>query len=402
MTYSIFLLISCIIPSIYSLPKFTPADLDELQRIPETNSFLLHKHPYDGGVFISLEYCYHIFGRGYTPYPTSESLQSITGWLVPLFVLVGNMYMPSFSGMLQNILHFLAVTGHLLADPIDTIWSLGCKLQVRRIIYWRLGSVNPGLNQKERRELTTILFTLHDYLDTQPTSDRTVRVLVEAWIHNPEAVGKAAKRLNDMRVKNTRRVVVAIIVYIATVFTAWHRTKDNPPLYYPHRIALRELYYWLLSAIVLSCVAGGFPTDQTAKWVLEDHHLAYILGLRHQELKPWEGGTYSCAVDRTMDARKAWLLLQAFMAVTFSWASAFAMSWISSTPGLECRNILQLCYWMIWTLNCGINWALHCAVVSKNTRLKLWWQLVMVKDFLIGMTMVLVLFAAFKGKSIDK
>jgi len=172
MTYSlIFLTLSCIIPSIYCLPisKLTPAGLDkELQKIAETNSILLDKHPYDGGVFISLEYCYHIFGRDYTPYTTSEAMQSITGWLVPLFVLVGNMYMPSFSGMLQNILHFLAVTGHLLADPIDTIWSLGCKLQVRRIIYWRLGSVNPGLKQKERRELTTILFTLHDYPDTHP------------------------------------------------------------------------------------------------------------------------------------------------------------------------------------------------------------------------------------------
>ncbi|KAF8538942.1 hypothetical protein BDD12DRAFT_805755 [Trichophaea hybrida] len=409
--FLLLLTLGILIPCIYSTTfrPLNPVELDKEREYVQTHQTFLHLPvpPYEGGVFVSVEQCQQTFGKGYTHYTVQEILDGVTAWLVPLLALVGNISMPRFEESKTNVLHALAVTGHLLADPIDTIWSLACKLQIRSIIHHQLRIIDPNLESEELRQLGTILFALHDYLNTQSTSLRTVRSLITEWRSDPEPVKKVARRLKNLRIKNTRRVVLAIAVYFASVVTAWGSTWKDPPLYFLHRVAFRELYYWLLLAIVLSCMAGGFPTEKIVKWVLQDHQLAEILDLRDKpeildhrnepELMVLNGGTYSFSVDRKMDARKWWLLVQSFVAVFSAWGSAFVMSWISPTMGLECRGILQLGYLTIWIANCGINWALHYHFVGKRNQLDQWWQVVMVKDFVLGSLMLLVLVFAFMG-----
>jgi hypothetical protein len=111
--------------------------------------------------------------------------------------------MPHFEETKTNVLHALAVTGHLLADPIDTIWSLTCKLQIRSIIRHQLRFIDPNLEGEELRQLGTILFALHDYHNTQSTSYKTIESLIAKWKSNPEPVKKAARRLKNLRIKNT-------------------------------------------------------------------------------------------------------------------------------------------------------------------------------------------------------
>jgi len=422
----LFLTLINMVPFINSLgTHLTPAGLSEELATVNNSSILHDVHPYPDSVFVPVSYCYEKFGHDYTPYPAREAFQGITGWIVPLLVLVGNMYMPHFATTSLTVFHFFAVTGHLLADPIDSIYSLGIKLRMRRMIYYTICTIrqaDPALEHTMDDEvvgqLRTILFALHDYLGTDPVHPSTIATLIQGWNNNPIAVCRAADRLKDHRVKNTRRVVLAIAVYIASLVTAWERTKNDPPLYFLHTIALRELYYWLLPAIVLSCMAGGFPTDKTVKWVLEDNDLALTLGLRDQKFQPWNGGTYSFAVDRSMDLPKFWLLVLAFLAVGFAWASAFAMSWISPTKGLECRGMLQLTYLGTWVINCGVNWGLYAVlkwimgwnegrlrrwklswlVGNTEDRLRRWWICVMSKDIFLGAAMLGILLGAFKGE----
>jgi hypothetical protein len=400
----ILLFVSFIIPCIHSLSELSTAGLEtELQKFVGNStalSRLVDVHPYENGTFIPLQICYELFGRSFTPYHSKRELQTLTIWWFPLIVLVGNMYMPRFTSLSLDIRHFLAVTGHLLADPVDTIWSLLCKLDVLVYSYEGVRSIDPGLNDKDVRRLATILVALHDHPDTRSTSRDTVRHLIQEFRCHPSSVRRAAERLTDLRVNNTRRAAIAIGAYIATVGGALVRSLNEveAPINLLQIVALRQLYYWLLPAIVLSCMAGGFPSSKTSRAVLEDNYLAEVLSLGNQQLQPWNGGTYSLAVDRRMDSRKAWLLILAYAAVSSAWAFAFATSWISPTPGLKCGGILQLLFLGIWIGNNCLNWGLYKSFKpTRDHDFKRCWKWVMIKDITLSIGMSVVLFVVFKG-----
>jgi hypothetical protein len=145
-------------------------------------------------------------------------------------------------------------------------------------------------------------------------------------------------------------------------------------------------------------MAGGFPSSKTSRAVLEDNYLAEVLSLGNQQLQPWNGGTYSLAVDRRMDSRKAWLLILAYAAVSSAWAFAFASSWISPTPGLKCGGILQLLFLGIWIGNNCLNWGLYKLFIpTRDHDFKRCWKWVMIKDITLSIGMSVVLFVVFQG-----
>jgi len=478
MAYSLFLLtLSCIVPLIHGWTKLSSDGLlEESKKVPGNSSILLDVHPYDGGVFVSLEYCEKTFGSRFTPYPFKLALQLIMGWLIPLLTLIGNIYMPTFtkappptsknafqpklskhstsessvqheasqhsiskddtpqnpasedailhetfrhsfsehaaqhevplqssSERFINIWYFLAVTGHLLADPVDAIWSLLCKLDGRRKIYKhviKVSSTDPRLDDQDVLHLATILFALDDYPDTHATDMGTVQALKDGFGKNRKIVRQAAKSLIDLHVKNTLYVTLAIAVYIGSIVSALEKSRKDPPIFFLHTIALRELYYWLLPAIVLSSIVGGFQTDRTSKWVLKDTRVLTIFPkFKLERLKPWNGGTYSFAVDKKTAPRKKILWCLAFGAVGCAWASAFLMNWISPTQGLECRGILQLSYGMAWGLNSTLNSAIYRKINNQEWKLVRSWKWIMVKDVVISTAMLLVLLLAFQGET---
>ncbi|KAF8537437.1 hypothetical protein BDD12DRAFT_982150 [Trichophaea hybrida] len=284
--------------------------------------------------------------------------------------------------------------------PSRYLWSLLCKLDIPRISYDRVRCIDPNLDEKDVRRLATILFALHDHPGTHPTSDDTIGRLIQELKRNPVIVRRAAERLTDLRVKNSRRAAVAIVAYIATIGGALERSlhEAKPSINLLHTIAFRQLYYWLFPAIVLSCVAGGFPSNKTSMSALEDNDLAEVLCHGNKQLQPWNGSTYSFAVDRTMDSRKRWLLLLSYGSVSCAWIFAFATSWIAPTPGLECRGILQLLYLVVWTLNNRLNWGLYKSFSpTRDDAFKRWWKWVMIKDSVLGTGMLMVLLTAFRG-----
>jgi len=160
----------------------------------------------------------------------------------------------------------------------------------------------------------------------------TVQALKDGFGKNRKIVRKAAKRLIDLHVKNTLYVTLAIAVYIGSIVSALGKSRKDPPIFFLHTIALRELYFLLLPAIVLSSIVGGFQTDRTSKWVLKDSRFLTIFPkFKLERLKSWNGGTYSFAVDKKTAPRKKILWCLAFGVVGCAWASAFLMNWISPT-----------------------------------------------------------------------
>jgi len=115
----------------------------------------------------------------------------------------------------------------------------------------------------------------------------------------------ASTVLSQTRVKNARRSMLAIIAYAYPLFTSMASGKASASalVHFPHTIALRELYDWLLSAITLSSAAGAFPTHWTSYLALQPlaGKIRRIAAFRKIDqgdlpltcLKPWNGAIYT-------------------------------------------------------------------------------------------------------------
>ena len=95
-----------------------------------------------------------------------------------------------------------------------------------------------------------VKFTQHDRLTREDRED----ILI--------LCNHASTVLSQTRVKSARRSMLGIIAYAYSLFTsmASGKASASAPIHFLRTIALRELHYWLLSAITLSSAAGAFPT----------------------------------------------------------------------------------------------------------------------------------------------
>jgi hypothetical protein len=181
-----------------------------------------------------------------------------------------------------------------------------------------------------------------------------------------------ARNTASDRRHNKFHSVLAIIVYRKEVFIALIQANFNAdfPYYILYTLALRQIYYWLFCAIILSGATSGFA-DQ---W-LSHAFLAQFLDGRLRNLKrvarrrafhyadiilipiePWDGGNYSWKYPkqgqkRQMTRRQIALLLLAMAAVALPVAIAFVMSWYTPTIGLGDRGIIELSFAGMWILN---------------------------------------------------
>ena len=115
------------------------------------------------------------------------------------------------------------------------------------------------------------------------------------------------------RVKSARRSMLAIIAYAYRLFIsmAGGKASASAPVHFPHTIALRELHYWLLSAITLSSAAGAFPTRWTSYVALQPlaSKIRRIAALRKTDrgdlpltcLKPWNGAMYTWRSQKSFE-----------------------------------------------------------------------------------------------------
>ena len=100
-------------------------------------------HPYDNQSRICLRYdaCLNYAGEGYTEYTTQDFWDIISAWRIPLIALIATTPLPAY-----GFLSWIFAIVHMLADPIDTLWSLFYKLALaRRNEEWALHKNKDGL-----------------------------------------------------------------------------------------------------------------------------------------------------------------------------------------------------------------------------------------------------------------
>ena len=100
-------------------------------------------HPYDNQSRICLRYdaCVAYAGEAYTEYTTQDFWDIISAWRIPLIALIATTPLPAF-----GFSSWIFAIVHMLADPIDTLWSLFYKLSLaRRNEEWALNENRNGI-----------------------------------------------------------------------------------------------------------------------------------------------------------------------------------------------------------------------------------------------------------------
>lgn len=392
-----------------------------------------------------LEYC----GTGYGNYPAWSVVSALTDWVIPLFLLLGNITYSESSSFIfifkgnnyGGQLNWIAVISHLLVNPFDFLLSLALKLDSGRSIKERVDRLGPALDieSEERKYLCGICYALEDFdygvhvetllasLEHKAPKDDTFDLSTfeedinksctqfEAnlnWESIRTILRPTARNIAAGRRHNKLHSTLAIIMYGKDVFIALIQGKcdENFPYHLPHTLALRQLYYWLFCAITLSAAAGGFANQWSSHAFLNEFLEARIFNLRNMSknssfqytdiqldrIEPWSGGNYHWryrppGYPFNITLRKTYLLLLVIAAIGSPIVIAFLMSWFTPTAGLGARGIAELSFAGMWVLNCILTRAVSWKWQGKDLfKIYLW-------NTFWSLASLFILFGAFQG-----
>lgn len=363
---------------------------------------------------VGLDACEALAGPGYGTYGVGNALDAIGTWVVPLLVLVGNINYASFQR--QAYWNQVMVALGLLGNPIHSMWALLTKLDVKRRIEARVRAELTTRNECDVWIYSTILYTLDDFNFSEKFK-KHLKILMDVandpakW-EAKEACHQAAVQLKVSRVNNTRRALLAILGYLAAITANILRSvfADKVALHISHTIALREINFWLLCAILLSARVGGLPSEWNSVGVMmdlqsrlnESQGSDVHFGLNR--LEPWTGGNYtwrpikdvSVKFSKTKDSRHRILAFLCFLSVTTAMAMSVAISYNTPTKGFGVRNIVEISYWVWWCVNAVFTYYVDKYYWSSSHKFSYWIKS-STKDVFVTVFMLSLLFSAWAG-----
>ncbi|KAF2094694.1 hypothetical protein NA57DRAFT_79866 [Rhizodiscina lignyota] len=361
-----------------------------------------------GNVWTTVEECELLCGVGSYPYEMWEVINAVTTWMLPLFVLVGNVQFSTFqleaswrrgggwAWVRDAVLSHIFIACHLLGNPIDYIWSHLERLQdMRQTRLQAEGDYNRpiiciALQDFDSEDIGNIRAALENQLDatvgSRKQAKRRARLLA--------ACQHSAFLLAHTRISSTRRSAVAVIAYSVALFTSLSSAMaQNPlPVHTPHTLALRELYYWLIMAVAVSSSTGAFPTEYTEWAALKP--VIDVVKKRKTTLGrvvSLEGGSYGHRPQKKMNRESFPRLTVAMLSVGVAWVFSFIMSWITPTQGLGCRNFVEIGYLCTWIVNFFFSYFIQQMAKHKWP----WW--VLASDVIVAVPSILCLFLAWQG-----
>lgn len=130
-----------------SQPTFNFEYLHNFTHSPSTDqSYILHPFPDQNVLALSLEGCVAAVGSGFVYYSRKDVYDRVVLWRLPLLALWATTTLPAL-GISTQAFTLL----HLVASPIDTIWSLIYKLDLaKRTARWA---------KKNDGEVSSFIFT---------------------------------------------------------------------------------------------------------------------------------------------------------------------------------------------------------------------------------------------------
>ena len=364
---------------------------------------------------VGLKACEALAGPGYGTYGRANALDAIGTWVIPLLVLVGNINYASFQR--HAYWNQLMVALGLLGNPIHAMLALLTKLDVKRRIEARVRIKLKKPNERDVWIYSTILYTLDDF-NFSENFDKHFDILMKAATDpvKREACHQAAVQLKVSRVNNTRRALLALLGYLAAITANILRSvfMDNISLHISHTIALREVNFWLLCAILLSARVGGLPSEWNSVGVMMDlqSRLNETQGSNvHFDLKrlePWTGGNYtwrpikdvSIKLSQTKDSRHRVLAFLCFLSVTVAMAMSVAISYNTPTKGFGVRSIVEMSFWAWWCVNAIVTYYFDKYYLQKDgseSHKFSWWIISSTKDAFAAVFMLSLLFSAWSG-----
>jgi hypothetical protein len=359
---------------------------------------------------IGLEACKVLAGPGSSSYGHANTLDSIATWVVPLLVLVVNMNYASF--FRQKYWNELTIALHLFGNPVDAIWALLTKLDVKRRITSRCRDHfrDSGLAPEEIWIYSTILYALDDFGfagDFQGNLEELMQIAHSDDEKLRSVCKRAAIDFTLSRVNNTRRAVFAILGYLTAITFNILRAdfSDDVPVHLSHTIALRVLNYWLIPAIILSAIVGGLPSEWTAVGILDYLQRDTGLRFRLKRLQPWNGGNQtwrpqkdvSVTLSGMSDKRHLFLGSLAVASITVAAFTSFTMSYFTPTVGAGTRCMVELAFWSWWCINATVTYFIG-RYKSGWATTERGWLILIAKDSVFALFTILFLLSAWNGK----
>lgn len=403
------------------------------------------------------KYCGDSFGY----YDPPGIFGTLTSWVLPLFALLANMH---FAESTLEGLEWRWASRHLnyrwlkwlwkitksqlpkhfvcavqLANPIGTIWTLAVKLDIGQQLWDHCNSESPNLNPGGRRDTANLCYCLDDFghKNFEERVNRLIQLLKsETRIRNNEIVTNivagyveaTSRNLAFARVRNTRRTIFAILVYIGMAISTLLASTSSSGLDYslPHTIALRELCFFIFAQVILSSTAGAWSQQGVPQAImkpfakqmyeieedLSDGRPDLWVNLAVNEIALWDGGSYvfppqkskrsiarrdgefSCAYTNRRHQR---LLAMACSIVLFAFVASFVISCSTPTKGIGGRGLAEIFYILVWTVNFSIEHWKTPEIRDDDHRKKIF-MLIWLKDGIISLLVLLFFFLPFIGE----
>ena len=378
----------------------------ELQRLDPSSPFLRPPPGAPSGT-VALEACRMLAGRKYGIYPSRVVGESIATWVIPLFILLGNINLSGFSQL--RGLNELSTIAHILGNPVDALWGLATKLDVARRIRERCRKENE-FPSEDKWVYAMILLVLDDFDFSEHFENRLgdLTNVAQKGDHKAiQACRQAAIDLSINRVKNTRRSILAAIGYCTAVFAKfWLISPQTIAPQLPHTIAFRVLYYFLGPVMIMSVIIGGYQSEWTSMGILKNlQDQVPLLNFELKPLTPWNGGNYAWrpqkdvaqVILRRRDYRSGKLALLSVLSVTAAWLPSFCLSIITPTPGLGPRSLIQLISWLWWVLWGGLSWGSWFFGKRDKPNYKKRWIVMSCLNGISAVTHLLVILSSLRG-----
>jgi hypothetical protein len=342
----------------------------ELQRLDPSSPFLMSPPGAPPGA-VGLEACRVLAGRDYGIYPSRVVGESIATWVIPLFILLGNINFTSFSQF--SGWSELSIIAIVLGNPIEALWGFVTKVDVARRIRERCQNVFTQDASDDSWVYRIILIALDDF-SFSTNFEHRLETLRRVAFSNDEAAIQACRQaaidLAINRVKNIRRTTLALVGYCTAVFAKfWMVNPQTMVPHLPHTIAFRVLYYFLGPIVVMSVIVGGYPSELTSVRILRNlQEQVPRLDFELQPLMPWNGGNYAWRprkdvsfISRGQDKRSWKLALLSIACILAAWGPSFVISFFTPTIGLGPRGLIELCacsWWLLWGFLSWFSWYL--------------------------------------------
>ncbi|KAH7088782.1 hypothetical protein FB567DRAFT_547641 [Paraphoma chrysanthemicola] len=352
----------------------------------------------------------------------------LSTWLIPVFLLLSNMEVSPLDKR-----RYLMIL-HLLGDPIDSLWSLLSKLEAWSRCYRLAAEMYDSTERTKIRNMATLLGGFEDLVGFRNDPvDVYTKILSRSTVRGNKLdilISQTAQQLADSRTDERLRTLLATTLYVYQIVSAFVATvgggNTSPP---GGRIGITMFMTWVIPSILLSNAIGGFTSRRTCYSILESfvqdvtaqdvtvqsataRRTAWQI-LRHAapSLKhyrsvheyfdnlAWSGAVYSYRPKKVLvfasgprDKSPTFLLFLATAPIITSSVIATMILWNTPPIGINCRNILVFVMTSLVFLS-----ALFTQISSSFFNGARHWHIVLVKDALIAIPSVVLIFLACAG-----